>query len=153
MARQLQLVPLPSAVTVVDYGIRGFDLAYAMIEPWRAIILVDAINRGGAPGDLYLLETEEEAVEAGAVDPHVMDPFRVFALARSFGEITAPVYVLGCESATVNDDFDGCIGLSEPVSAALLQAQSMVQRLVRDLLALPPAEPASAHRVTNQEEV
>jgi hydrogenase maturation protease len=149
MAHQLHLAPLPRQVTVIDYGICGFDLAYALIEPWRAVILVDAINRGGAPGDLYLLEVEPRAFEADAVDPHSMDPLRVFTLALSFGEITAPVYVLGCESAVVNDDFGGRMGLSEPVSAALPQAQSMVQRLIRDLLAQPAPEPASAHPITN----
>jgi hypothetical protein len=78
-----------------------------------------------------------------------MDPLRVFALARTFGEITAPVYVLGCESAIANDDFDGSIRLSEPVTAALPQAQFMIQRLIGNLLALPAAEPASAHSVSN----
>ena len=34
-------------VVVRDFGIRGFDLAYALLEPWEAVILVDALPRGG----------------------------------------------------------------------------------------------------------
>ena len=33
---------VPEGVKVVDYGIRGFDLAYALLDPWDAVILVDA---------------------------------------------------------------------------------------------------------------
>ena len=32
--RALAMRPLPEGVTAVDYGIRGFDLAYALLDPW-----------------------------------------------------------------------------------------------------------------------
>ena len=42
---------------VVDFGIRGIDLAYALAD-CEAAILVDTVSRGGAPGTLYVVEPE-----------------------------------------------------------------------------------------------
>ena len=42
VARRLAQHPLPDTVRVVDFGIRGLDLAYALLDPYDAVILVDA---------------------------------------------------------------------------------------------------------------
>ena len=39
--------PQRQGVRVVDFGIRGLDLAYALLDPYQAVILVDAAPRGG----------------------------------------------------------------------------------------------------------
>ena len=49
---------MPPNVRVIDFGIRGYDLAYALMESWELAILVDAIPRGGRPGTLYAIEAE-----------------------------------------------------------------------------------------------
>ena len=43
---------------VVDFGIRGFDLAYALLDGYDVTILVDAASRGGSPGTLYTIEID-----------------------------------------------------------------------------------------------
>jgi hydrogenase maturation protease len=134
VARELVGYNLPETVVVVDYGIRGLDLAYALLESWHAVVIVDALAREGAPGDLYLLEIEPDAEDETGLDPHSMDPFRVFSLARSLGDINAPIYVVGCEPASLGDEFEGRMGLSEPVAAAVPDAAEMVERIVRRLL-------------------
>ncbi len=45
--------PLPEGVQVIDFGIRGFDLAFALMDGWDATIMVDALSRGEPPGTLY----------------------------------------------------------------------------------------------------
>ncbi len=72
--------------------IRGLDLAYAMLDPWKAIILVDAVARAVEPGAVYLLQPADVPAEAGGIDPHSMDPVRVLATARSLGKVSAEVY-------------------------------------------------------------
>jgi hydrogenase maturation protease len=52
---QLHRRTLPENVKVVDFGIRGLDLTYALLENYEALILVDAMPRGGKPGTLYIL--------------------------------------------------------------------------------------------------
>ena len=42
-----------AGVDVVDFGIRGMDLVYALGEGYDAAVLVDAMPRGEAPGTLY----------------------------------------------------------------------------------------------------
>ena len=49
---------VPHGVRVVDFGIRGLDLAYALLDGYEAAILVDAAPRGGPPGTLYVIEPE-----------------------------------------------------------------------------------------------
>jgi hydrogenase maturation protease len=56
---------LPDGVKVVDFGIRGIDLTYALLDGYRAAVLVDAVQRGGQPGTVYVVEPEWPS---GAVD-------------------------------------------------------------------------------------
>ena len=49
VARRLAERPLPEEVRVTDFGIRGLDLAYALLDDFEAVLLVDAAPRGGRP--------------------------------------------------------------------------------------------------------
>ncbi len=68
----------PEGVQVVDFGIRGIDLAYTLLDDYDALVLVDTVSRGGSPGTLYLIEPDyagidpEKGVEAGraAMEAH-----------------------------------------------------------------------------------
>jgi hydrogenase maturation protease len=135
VARALAGTHLPDGSKVVDYGIRGLDLAYALIKPWRAVILADAVSRGGVPGDLYILRPAEEIQGEPGLDPHSMDPQRVLGTARSLGTVSAPVYILGCEPQDCGEELEGRMGLSPVVQAVIPSAVSMVQRLIQKLMA------------------
>jgi hydrogenase maturation protease len=130
---------LPENVTVKDFGIRGFDLAYALLDPWDAVILVDALPRGEAPGTLYVVEPNlagigSQASEETAINPHGMDPVRVLNLAASMGTISAQVLILGCEPHDFGDELEGRMGLSTPVQAAIEEASNMIEGLVGRIL-------------------
>ena len=134
---------LPAGVDVVDFGIRGMDLAYALRD-YDVAILVDAVPRGGAPGTLYLIEPDVDAVEAGP-DAHGMDPVKVLALARGLGDPLPRVLVVGCEPATVpSEDEDLSAELSEAVRAALDGAVRMVESLLDDLSQNNPTQKRKA---------
>ena len=65
VARRLAGRPLPEGVRVVDFGIRGFDLAYALLDDAHDVaILVDAAPRGEPPGTLYVIEPDWDEAEA-----------------------------------------------------------------------------------------
>jgi hydrogenase maturation protease len=115
-------------VDIVDFGIRGMDLAYALAD-YDLVVFLDATPRGEAPGTLYLIEPDLDSTEA-AIDTHGMDPVKVLALARHLGGRLPRVLVVGCEPATVADD----IGLSPPVRASVERAATAVLRVVTDLL-------------------
>jgi hydrogenase maturation protease len=131
VARELAQMHLSPQVEVVDYGIRGLDLAYALLEPYERVIFVDAISRGGAPGTVYLLQpAEPETTQPVALDPHSMDPVRLLAMARSLGEITAEIFIVGCEPLDFGDELEGRMELSESVSLAVPEAALAVLDLI-----------------------
>ena len=58
VARQLSGRDLPAGVRVADFGIRGFDLAYALQDGYETTILIDAYPHGDEPGTLYVVEPD-----------------------------------------------------------------------------------------------
>jgi hydrogenase maturation protease len=126
--------PLPDYVRVVDYGIRGLDLAYALLDDYDMAILVDAVQRGESPGTLYVLEPNlSEAADASQpvlMDAHGMNPMQVLAMVRAMGGRPRRVLVVGCEPATLGDEFEGAMGLSDPVASAIDRAIGMVESLI-----------------------
>ena len=66
VARRLAGRSLPPGVVLKDFGIRGVDLNYALLDPYDLIILVDACARGGEPGSVYLIEPDP--VESNCAD-------------------------------------------------------------------------------------
>ena len=139
--------PLPAEVKVADFGIRGLHLAYELLDGgYQTTILVDATQRGGAPGTVYLiqpdLETTHRAGEPAATtgtaapgaatsltDAHGMTPDAVFRLLQALGGKPSPrVLVVGCEPASIEER----MGLSDAVESSVEEAI----RLILDLL--PP---------------
>ena len=132
VARSLAQRQLPEGVSAKDFGIRGFDLAYALLDPWDLVIIVDALPRGEAPGTLYVVEPalNGPASAETAINPHGMDPVHVLSLAASMGTISTQVLVVGCEPHDFGDELEGRMGLSSPVQAAVEEASNMILRLV-----------------------
>jgi hydrogenase maturation protease len=140
VARRMAQRPLPEGVRVVDFGIRGLDLAYALLDPWEAVILVDAVPRGGPIGTIYVLEPEvDPAGTAGmAVEPHAMNPLAVLRTARELGSRIERVLLVGCEPSPCALEDDMRMELSEPVAAAVVHATTLIESLVTELHS-PPA--------------
>ncbi|GAA0317314.1 hydrogenase maturation protease [Streptomyces polychromogenes] len=137
--RALSAHPLPGHVEVADFGVRGVHLAYQLLDGYDTLVLVDATERGGAPGTLYLIEASAAGPAGGGrpvLDGHHMSPDAVLGLLGTLcaGTGTTPprrTYVVGCEPACVQEG----IGLSAPVAAAVPEAV----RMLLDLL--PAGEP------------
>jgi hydrogenase maturation protease len=137
VVRELTKSELPEGVNVVDFGIRGYDLAYAIMDGYGATILVDTTARGNPPGTLCLIEPDQEELaklEAEVPDGHGLGPLQVLRLVQSLGGDIARLYLVGCEPAALETE-DGQIGLSEPVQAAVPQAAGMIRTLVKELRA------------------
>ncbi len=148
VARRMAGHPLPEGVRVTDFGIRGLDLTYALLEDYDAAILVDAAPRGGRPGTLYVIECEpeEDASDTSAahpvIDAHSMDPVKVLRLADSLGK-TPPPSPSSAASRPLGSDDDPAMGLSEPVEAAVDENVLLIDSIV-DRLASGQYEPGPA---------
>src|SRR5579875_714533 len=111
VVQRLMRGQLPEEVCVVDFGIRGIDVTYALLDGYETVILVDATPRGGTPGSLYLLELDIDAaadpLNAGTlVEMHRLDPVKVLRLARQMGAKVERVLLVGCEPAKIGGDED-----------------------------------------------
>ncbi len=129
----------PHGVRVADFGIRGFDLAYALMEGYETTILVDAYPGEGQPGTLFVVEPDLQNLDSagarpGFVDPHGMDPLIVLHMAQNMGGELKRILLLGCVPATLGPE-EGKMGLSEPVAAAVDEAVQLIDSLVPQILA------------------
>jgi hydrogenase maturation protease len=138
LAERLARCALPAGVEVVDYGIRGMDLAFALQDGWDLALLLDATPRGDAPGTLYVIEPRlsEEDVAGAVLNGHGMDPVSVLAMSRTLtGSVPPRTLVVGCEPLTrmTGDEDEVVATLSEPVRAALDEAERLVLQLLDEL--------------------
>jgi hydrogenase maturation protease len=137
VARRLAGRTFPPGVRLIDFGIRGIDLTFALLdENYDVILMVDAAPRGGAPGTLYVIEPEwKEAEELDnllslPLETHSLDPARVIRLVSALGGRAKRLVVLGCEPTPLDPDEDPMVELSPPVRAAVDEAVLIVESLV-----------------------
>ena len=125
---------LPPGVDVVDFGIRGMDLAYALGDGYDVVVLLDAAPTGEPPGTLSVIEPDIADVPP-SVDAHGMDPVTVLALAEALGTPLPRTLVVACapEVVMTGEEEDVRAELSPPVRAALDDAVELVESLLRDL--------------------
>ena len=146
VVRQLAQQSLTEEATVIDFGIRGLDLAYALQDGYDLAILIDATRRGGAPGTLYLIEPDtEDWSQEETTDAHGMVPHQAIQFARGVGGPLPSLRLIGCEPATLAPDQDGVMGLSEPVQAAVEPAIELVRSLVAEVLGNTKAAAGGLH--------
>jgi hydrogenase maturation protease len=134
---RLAAMSAPPGVEIVDFGIRGLDLTYALLDGYAGVILVDAIPRGQTPGTLYVIEPEPEDVNAVqsadvGMETHSLNPARVLRLVRQMGGRIDRLLLVGCEPSAPDAD-EMSDGLSAAVAAAVDEAVTMVQRLVEEM--------------------
>ncbi len=139
VARRLMPRQWPQGVSVADFGIRGLDLVYALMENPQAVVLVDAAARGGPAGTLYLIEPELNSPAAddsgdNLIEAHLMDPVKVLRLAARMGAQPGRVLLVGCEPGALpgNDEVMG--EMSAAVTAAVDRAVALIEELIERLL-------------------
>jgi hydrogenase maturation protease len=134
---------VPEGVRVVEPGSGGISLVQDLMDGYEALIIVDAVDRGGEPGTIYLLETtvpqfadlSEEEQRAFLGDMHATVPSRVLTLAQALGVLPDVIYILGCQPMV----FDLGMGLSAPVERGVADAVIRLQALTATIVADPVA--------------
>ena len=134
VVRRLADRPRRPGVTVKDFGIRGVDLAFSLVDGADLTILVDATARGGRPGTLYTIEPELPPADGGdgpqSLATHGLDPVKVLRMAQTLGGRLGRVVLVGCEPETFGPEHEGHMGLSAPVEAAVPEAVRIIEGLV-----------------------
>ena len=111
-------------IVLKDFGIRGLDLVYALVDGYESVVLIDTVDRGQPPGTLLVIEPEIDYAAPPVpgemlLDGHSMDPAKVLRLAHSLGAPVQRIVLVGCQPSPLDTD-DMRMGLSPPVQAAAL---------------------------------
>ena len=143
VARRLMAQPpqVPgAAVVVIETGIGGLHLVQELLSGYDALVILDAVERGAAPGTLFLLEPERvdpaswptEVRRDFFADTHYAEPSHALALAGGVGVLPPRVLVVGCQIAVVDD----LLGRMTPaVARAVDQVTRRLPGIVGDWLA------------------
>jgi hydrogenase maturation protease len=136
VARRLAESQAPECARVMDVGIRGIDLCFALLEEREVVIFADAVSRGGKPGDLYLVAIEPgdipELSDCELPNSHGLDPMAVLGLAKRMGARFGKLFLVGCEPLVLDREDTGEIGLSDAVADAVDPAIGMIRDLVAE---------------------
>jgi hydrogenase maturation protease len=126
----LRRAPLPRDVDVVDGGTAGADLVEAIIGR-RKVIVIDAFEGGGAPGEIYRLELSDlEGAKPSALSIHEVDFLDALSMARNLGSPPEEVVVFGVEPGEI------CLGLE--MTRAVKDAIPRMVALVLEELGVAP---------------
>jgi hydrogenase maturation protease len=132
----------PPDVRVIDYGIRGIDLYYALLDGVDLAILVDATHRDGPPGTLYAIEPSTKDASEGfkgdaspvMISPHDLDPAKVLQAVEAMGGEVGRIVLIACEPESLGSEEgqEGRMGLSEPVAAAVNEAVETIETMIEN---------------------
>jgi hydrogenase maturation protease len=139
VVRRLAARTLPDCVRVTEFGIRGFDLAFALMNEPEVTIFVDAAPRGGEPGTLYTIEPDLSALTEPdeheiLIDGHGMNPMRVLRTVMEMGGRLHRILLVGCEPAPPGSDDDWNAGLSPRVKSAVDESLKLIESLISELV-------------------
>ncbi|MCU1655450.1 MAG: hybD [Pseudonocardiales bacterium] len=128
---------LPAGAEVRDFGIRGVHLAYQLLDDYDLVVIVDAVQRGDAPGTVYVIDHAADvdrlqpAGDVPMLDAHDLAPDEVLALVPLLGGALCRVVVVGCEPASVAPGME----LSDAVARSVEKAAQLVITIVQSAYA------------------
>jgi hydrogenase maturation protease len=114
VAKELLTKELPENVKVLDFGIRGVDLAFELAEEYELVILVDTIKIGAEAGSIFVLEPELNGGKSEDLS-HDLTPAKALQLAQSLNAKPKKILLVACEP--VNLEFND--KMSEAVKNAV----------------------------------
>jgi hydrogenase maturation protease len=134
---------LDGVAEVVDYGIRGLDLVYALLDQRDLVLLVDVARRDRPPGTLFTIDIDTQTRALATLETHNMDPAKVVNMARSLGGPEVKTLLVACEPLVMLDDQtdDVLMELSPPVAWAVEAAVELIENIL-----LPRSVPATQTR-------
>ncbi|MFI7454172.1 hydrogenase maturation protease [Nonomuraea sp. NPDC049714] len=133
-----------AGVDVVDFGVRGGELAGALRRGYDLAVIVDAAVRGRVPGTITVVGVDQPRADlpgsdlpdwGGAGPARGVDPVGVLRRAAELGGVPDRVVVVCCEPAGVGAGVpEGSSGeeLSAPVRAAVGPAVRLVLGIIAE---------------------
>lgn len=132
VAQRLLEQDVPEEVQVLDIGIGGIHLVQELLAGADALVVVDAVDLGSAPGTVVVQRPDirEIAGPDDLADVHYATPERALMFARGLDILPASVWLVGCQVVDAERLGEG---LSPVLAGAVDPAAGEVRRLVREL--------------------
>ncbi len=126
---------LPSVIDLIETGIGGLSIVHQLMDGYETLIVVDSVDRGAAPGTVFVLEPSvpnPHALSAGDWQStfsnlHLAEPSRVFVLAKALDVLPKRTLLVGCQPRDCDELSEG---LSPPVQAAVAVAARTIHELI-----------------------
>jgi hydrogenase maturation protease len=115
-----------------ESGIAGIGLVQELMDGFDALVILDALERGGAPGEVFVTEPDLAAIRrnGGAVDLHEAKPVEVLRMAAAMGTLPGRVFVVGAQIRSCDELTNE---LSPEVLGAIPAIVERVERIVETL--------------------
>ena len=140
---RLQQTLVVEGVEFFESGIAGISLVQKLMDGFDALIIIDALDRGGAPGQVYVLEPDAASLKTPptthqATDLHQADPEVVLRMAAALKVLPPRAWIVGCQAVDCDE-----LGapLTEAVARAVPLAVECIRRIVLTLQEEPVCEP------------
>ena len=129
-------------VTLWESGIAGISLVQELMDRYDALVVLDAVDRGGEPGELFVIEPDLAAYRAAAgkpmpVDLHEATPEGVLRMSAALGVLPERVWIVGAQIESCDEIVET---LSPPVLASVRTACDKVVELVSSYAAAKVSE-------------
>ncbi len=148
VVRHIERAGVPDGVRCAEVGIGGIAMLHELFAGCRRLVIVDAVQRGGAPGTVYVLSPRlgPSPGHDALVDAHFTEPYAALTLARALGVLPAEIHVVGIEVAETDDlslDLTPAVLRAVPIAAE--RAVACATAVDRASHPAPGAEPALLH--------
>lgn len=123
---------LPHDVDVIDFGERLYDLLLKL-KGYETAIVVDALDVGGEPGQLYVIEPNPRSDHVEglmSLNLHEADLKGLMALGRELDMVPERIHVVGCQP----EDTSPGIGLSDVVRSKVEDVVRLVESILKDYI-------------------
>ena len=132
--RELEGASLPAGVRCADVGIGGMALVHELQGGCDRLVIIDAVQRGGAPGTIYVLVPTFPDLRGMTaidkrellVDAHMAEPYSAMLLADALGVLPPEIHVVGIEAPDTDE-------LTMELTAAVARAVPLAARRALEL--------------------
>ena len=121
---------LPENVSLVNIGTGGMSLLHALAK-LDAVIILDAVDFGGSPGEVRHLSPEglKSVKQVPGISTHEGDVLKTIDMSRELGECPRTILILAIQPASMQPS----MALSPALAERLPEYSQAVLRMISDI--------------------
>lgn len=126
VAKSLAAKDLPENVKLIDFGIRGIDLAFELINDYELVVLVDTIKIGADAGSVFVFEPRMSGAESGNF-AHDLTPTKAMHIAARLKTKPKKMLLVGCEPVNLEFNDEMSAEIEKAVAIAVEKILEIIE--------------------------